>query len=192
MLDARDVPWDGSRGLKLIASWQGHGMIATQSHAMNFCGFPAMRCAWSGQRKMLSATVAPFIGCLFAAVITGIIDAAMELAQTQLGPRRRSLRAFEQVELARAELDAWLIGQAFEGMLRAAEAEPAREREVSQGKLAIAELAEQCTQRLCRVLGGGTFACSSAIGNLFEDVRALGFLRPPWGLAYQALLGSDP
>jgi hypothetical protein len=53
-----------------------------------------------------------------------------------------------------------------------------------------AQLAESCLGRLCRVLGGGTFSRRSPIGNWFEDVRALGFLRPPWGLAYDSLLAD--
>src|SRR5258708_29598081 len=28
------VPWDGSAGVTLTAAWEGHGMPATQSHAM--------------------------------------------------------------------------------------------------------------------------------------------------------------
>ena len=45
-------------------------------------------------------------------------------------------------------------------------------------------------ERLCRVIGGGTFSRHSPFGNWFEDVRALGFLRPPWGLAFDALFAS--
>jgi hypothetical protein len=44
--------------------------------------------------------------------------------------------------------------------------------------------------RICRVLGGGTFARQSPFGHWFEDVRAPGFLRPPWGLAYDQLVGD--
>jgi hypothetical protein len=36
-------------------------------------------------------------------------------------------------------------------------------------------------------MGGGTFARQSPYGFWFEDVRALGFLRPPWGLAFDTL-----
>jgi hypothetical protein len=56
------------------------------------------------------------------------------------------------------------------------------------GKLAIAELAESALTRVCRVIGGGTFARSSQFGNWAEDVRALGFLRPPWALAFDLML----
>jgi hypothetical protein len=55
------------------------------------------------------------------------------------------------------------------------------------GKTAISELAESITTRLCRVIGGGTFHRSSPFGAAFEDVRALGFLRPPWVLAYDSI-----
>ena len=40
---------------------------------------------------------------------------------------------------------------------------------------------------LTRVIGGGTFSRRSPFSAWFEDVRALGFLRPPWGLAYDSL-----
>ena len=35
-LDVRDVPWDGSTGMKLTAPWAGHGMMSTNSHAFEF------------------------------------------------------------------------------------------------------------------------------------------------------------
>ncbi|MFP6658947.1 MAG: hypothetical protein VB853_12260, partial [Pirellulales bacterium] len=60
--------------------------------------------------------------------------------------------------------------------------------EVLQGKTAIAELAEVMLGRLCKVAGGSSFSRRSPFGFWFEDVRALGFLRPPWGLAYQNLI----
>jgi alkylation response protein AidB-like acyl-CoA dehydrogenase len=40
-VDMRGVPWDGSAGVTLTAAWDGHGMAATQSHAMSFKDFPA-------------------------------------------------------------------------------------------------------------------------------------------------------
>src|SRR6266436_8587386 len=49
VLDMRDVPWDGSAGVTLTAAWEGHGMPATQSHAMAFNEFPVTRMAWPGQ-----------------------------------------------------------------------------------------------------------------------------------------------
>jgi hypothetical protein len=51
-------------------------------------------------------------------------------------------------------------------------------------KKKFAQLAESSLTRLTRVLGGGTFARRSPFANWNEAVRALGFLRPPWGLAF--------
>ena len=45
-------------------------------------------------------------------------------------------------------------------------------------------------RRVVRIMGGGTYARHSPFGFWFEDVRALGFLRPPWTLAYDALIAS--
>ena len=191
-LDVRDVPWDGSRGMTLLAPWDGHGMTATQSHGMEFDGFPATRFAWPGNWKALADAAGPFIATTFTAVILGVVEAAMETARGQLA--RKTLRAYEQVEWANAEQEAWLMRQAYEGMLRAVETQPRPMPVVLLGKTAAARLAEDCLRRIARIMGGGSFARHSPFGFWFEDVRALGYLRPPWGLAYDALidaLGAD-
>ncbi len=173
--------------MKLLAAWDGHGMTATQSHAFQFDEFPATRFAWSGDWRAISLAAGPLVGCCFTAVVLGILEIATETARDQLARRRGSLRAFEQVEWARAEVECWLSQQAFEGMLRAVEQGPAPLPAVVRGKMAIAELAESALQRICRVIGGGTYARQSPFGCWLEDVRALGFLRPPWGVAYDML-----
>ena len=104
--------------------------------------------------------------------------------------RNDNLRAYERVEWARAELEGWLIQQAYEGMLRAMEAAQDSALRSVQAKTAIAELAESVLRRICRVIGGGTFSRSSPFGYWHEDVRALGFLRPPWGLSYERLFAA--
>lgn len=187
-MDLRGVPWDGTAGVRLIAPWDGHGMIATQSHGMLFEEVPATRCAWPGNLRALATAANPFILCAFTAVIAGIVETALDAARGQLQTRRGSLSAYEQVEWARAEMEGWLIGQAYAGMLRAAEEGRAGAlREALTGKTAAAELAESCLGRVCRVMGGGTYARRSPFGFWFQDVRALGFLRPPWPLAYEQL-----
>jgi hypothetical protein len=100
------------------------------------------------------------------------------------------LRPYEQVEWVRAGMEAWLIQQAYEGMLRAVEGEEQPALTVLRGKTAIAELAATVTERLCRVMGGGSYARYSPFGFWAQDVRALGFLRPPWGLAYDTLYAA--
>jgi alkylation response protein AidB-like acyl-CoA dehydrogenase len=191
LLDVRGVPWDGSRGMTLAAQWDGHGMTATQSHAMTFTDFPATRFAWPGNWRTLADAASPFIGSMFTAVILGVVESAMEAASAQLALRKDSLRPYEQVEWSNAEQDAWLMRQAYEGMLRAVENEPAPLRTVVVAKTAAAGLAEDCLRRITRILGGGTLARHSPFGYWFEDVRALGFLRPPWGLAYDAIFASE-
>jgi hypothetical protein len=178
------------RSLERIAEWDGHGMAATQSHGFEFKGYPATRFAWTGELRNATARGAgASVSCYFAAVITGILDAAIETARQQLDRKRGSLRPFEQVEWMRAENEAWLAAQALEGMLRAVDGKgPAALLETLRGKTVIAELAESLTGRLCKVIGGGSVGRASPFGFWFEDVRALGFLRPPWGLAFDTLL----
>jgi hypothetical protein len=88
-------------------------------------------------------------------------------------------------------MEAWFAVQAYEGMLGAVERETSPFRSVLLGKTAVSELSESVLRRVCGVIGGGTFARHSPYGFWFEDVRALGFLRPPWSLAFDALYESD-
>jgi alkylation response protein AidB-like acyl-CoA dehydrogenase len=187
-VDMHNVPWDGSQGLTLIAEWDGHGMTATQSHGMKFDRFPATRIASKGHLTDVAARTGGFIGCLFAAVIVGIVEVAADTAREKID--LKAARPYEQVEWARIELERWLIGQALDGMIRAVEQQEDARLDVIKGKTAISELAESVMTRLCRIIGGGTFSRHSPFGYWFEDVRALGFLRPPWGLAFQTLIDS--
>ncbi len=193
VLDVRDRPWDGSAGLKLTAEWDGMGMAATQSHAMRLEGAPAVRLAWNGELDPITRAAAPFIAVLFTAVILGVLDEAIDSARKQLRPRSEQLRSYEQVEWSRAELEHWLAVQAYEGALRGVEGrDPASAfRAALRGKQAVADLAETAMVRITRVLGGGTFSQRSPFAHWFEDVRALGFLRPPWGLAYDNLFSTS-
>jgi len=120
-----------------------------------------------------------------------VVEVALETARQQLSRRRDSLRAYERVEWTKAELEGWLIQQAYEGMLRAMEQDRDRRLRAVQAKTAIAELAESVLRRIGRVIGGGTFSRSSPFGYWYEDVRALGFLHPPLGLAYDQLSEWD-
>ncbi len=193
VLDVRGRPWDGSAGLRLIAEWDGMGMAATQSHAMRLEGIPSVRMAWGGKIEATTRAAGPLVATLFTSVVLGVLDEAVALARDQIRNRADQLRAFEQVEWARAEQDHWLAVQAYEGALRAIEsgAAPAAFHAALRAKESVADLAEQTLQRLTRVLGGGTFSQRSPFAHWFEDVRALGFLRPPWGLAYDQLFTTS-
>ena len=95
--------------------------------------------------------------------------------------------AFEQVEWTRAVNECWLIDQAFEGMLRAVETDQDPVPAAARGKAVIAELAERALLRIGKVIGGASYSKSGPFGQWAQDVRALGFLRPPWPLAYDNL-----
>ncbi|HUN51634.1 MAG TPA: acyl-CoA dehydrogenase family protein [Candidatus Sulfotelmatobacter sp.] len=192
ILDLRGMPWDGSRGIRLVTEWDGHGMSATQSHAFAFEGFAAERNAWPASVRHVGPLVATFGAAAFTAVVVGIIDSAMAAARTYLTPKRAAMRAYDQVEWTRIETEAWLIQQAFAGMLAAIEGGDGGRAYAAglHGKLAVAELAESLMQRLCKVIGGASFARGSPFGVWAADVRALGFLRPPWGLAYEQLFAN--
>jgi alkylation response protein AidB-like acyl-CoA dehydrogenase len=192
-LDVRDRPWDGSAGLRLIAEWDGMGMAATQSHAMRLESLPAVRLAYDGKLETITLAAGPIIGSLFTAVVLGVLDEAVSLAREQVRKRADDFRAYEQVEWSRAEQDHWVAVQAYEGALRAVETGDfaVAAHGTLRAKQAVADLAEATLLRLTRVLGGGTFSQRSPFAHWFEDVRALGFLRPPWGLAYDNLFGSS-
>ena len=185
-MDMRGVPWDGSAGVKLAAAWDGCGMTATQSHAMTFKDFPATRSAWPGasqQRPNAGGGGA----CMFTAVVVGIVETAIGTARQQLQRKRDSMLAYEQTEWARVEIEGWLIQQAYEGMLRSVEQASSGNWETRLGKAAVAELSESVMLRICKVVGGGSYSRHSPYGFWLEDVRALGFLRPPWGLAFDQI-----
>ena len=191
-LDLRDIPLDGSKGVKLMYPWDGHGMTATQSHSMQFEKFPAQRVAYPGHILELGAAANGFIACCFTAVIVGIVEVALETARSRLEKRQSAWYAYEQVEWSKIEMESWLIQQAYTGMFRAIEEKDVdtATRETLIGKTAVAELAESVMNRLCKVMGGGTYSRFSPFGFWFQDVRALGFLRPPWVLAYEQLFQS--
>ena len=193
VLDVRDRPWDGSAGLKLVAEWDGMGMAATQSHAMRLERAPAVRMAWGGQLDAVTRAAGPFVAIVFTAVILGVLDEAIGVARTQVRAKADQLRAFEQVEWARAEQDHWVAVQAYEGAVRAIESgsPSVALHGALRAKEAVADLAEHSLLRLTRVLGGGAFSQRSPFAHWFEDVRALGFLRPPWGLAYDNLFATS-
>src|SRR5262249_1712381 len=94
----------------------------------------------------------------------------------------------ERVEWVQAGNEAWLVQQAYEGMLRGVEARGATAMlGTLRGQKAIATLAGSITTRLCRVIGGATLRPPTALRTRLADVGALGFLRPPWALAFDAI-----
>jgi alkylation response protein AidB-like acyl-CoA dehydrogenase len=184
-MDVRGRPWDGSAGMTLTAPWDGAGMAATQSHGMRLDAMPAVRMARQGPLSDVTANAGAFVSTIFTAVIIGVLDEAVAFVRDQLRPRAQGLRPFEQVEWTRAVSDHWLAVQAYEGALRAAErGDRAGLFDAMCAKESVAELAEAVLSRLARVVGGGAYSRRNPLAHWYEDVRALGFLRPPWGLAF--------
>jgi hypothetical protein len=193
VLDLRDRTPTATASRQVVAEWDGAGMWATQSHAVHLERSPAVRLAWDGTVEELMRWTGPFLSLLFTATVLGVFDEAMGAARDRQRDRSEELRAFERVEWARADLDHWLAVQAYEGALRAVTSseQVAAAHGALRAKVAVAELAEQSLLRLSRVLGGGTFSRRSSFAHWFEDVRALGFLRPPWALAYDSLFATS-
>lgn len=185
IVEMPETPWEGKEGVQLLAPWDGHGMTATQSHSLKFINVSAERAAWPGHIDLLLGSQRGAISCMFTAVIVGIIDAAIHEAKEKLRPSRDSMGAYEQIEWTRALKDQWVLNQAFEGMLTAMEDATSSARQTQFGKMAIAELADEIMLRIVRVVGGGAFSRSSPFSYWQQDVRALGYLRPPWALAYE-------
>jgi alkylation response protein AidB-like acyl-CoA dehydrogenase len=102
-LDMRHVAWDGTAGVTLTAAWDGHGMAATQSHALQFADFPATRIAWPGHVSQLMEGAGGHNQSLFTAVIVGIVETALAAARQEVARRRETLRAYERVEWTKAE-----------------------------------------------------------------------------------------
>lgn len=193
VVDVRDHPWERDAGMAVVAEWDGVGMAATQSHAMRLQDMPATRLAWDGPLEAVAGATGGFNACLFTAVILGVLDEAVATARVRIADRAGSLRPFEQSEWVRADMDHWLAVQAYEGALRSAASDPlpVALHVGLRAKQSVARLAEETMLRLTRVLGGGTFSRRSPFSYWFEDVRALGFLRPPWGLASDRLLDAS-
>jgi alkylation response protein AidB-like acyl-CoA dehydrogenase len=187
VLDSSAGP--GTAHFEMVGEWDGMGMRATQSHALHLRDAPAVRLATSRPLEEITAGAMPPVESWFVAVVLGVLDEAVATARAQLRDRADSLRPYEQVEWTKAEQDHWLAVQAHEGALRAIESgDPLVAAHAAlRAKQSVAELAEQTLLRLGRVLGGGTFSQRSPFSHWLEDVRALGFLRPPWGLAHDLL-----
>ena len=187
MLDTRGRAWDGSEAIKLVSEWDGIGMAATQSHAFIYDDMPAERYAWPRHALQIFPQIGPFITCLFAAVTVGVADSAVSAARDILRGRLGKLKSYEETEWAAAEHNYWLMQQALNGMLNALEQNDATLRQTLHGKFAVAELAESLMSHLSRAIGGRAFSRSMPFAQWGQDVRALGFLRPPWALAHERL-----
>ncbi len=186
-LEVANVPWDGSTGLKLTGEWRGHGMMSTNSHAFELTNFPAVRLAVPNTQFESIPAAGGLASMAFTSVVAGVVDAAMDYTRNRLRSQSANLRAFQQVEWSSAEQEAWLIQQAWEGAVTTFEQGTLNPRTFLLAKQSIAGLAESVLTRLCQIAGGTSYTWYSPLGAWFEDVRALGYLRPPWALAFDQM-----
>lgn len=186
-LDVRNSVWDGSTGMKLVREWDGYGMGATQSHAFRFDAYPIERYAWPTHALEIVPNVMPLILCLFSSAVMGVLDGAMELARTILTRSGSNHRPIERVAWVNAENQYWLAEQAWRGAMAALSEDRDPAIAAARAKYVLAELAESMLSELAKALGAKSFSQSLPFGQWMHDVRALGFLRPPWGLATDQL-----
>ena len=191
-MDVREQPWTrGDARFELLRAWDGYGMTATQSHAFILRDYPATRMAVPDAVARTRIAVSALGGCLFTAVIMGILDAVLAWCRDRVVSKGDALGAFERVGLVEMEQRRWLAEQAFTGMLRSVQSgDEHAALDAMTGKLAVADLAENLINQLARVASGSAFSRSQPLLQWAQDVRALGFLRPPWPLAYQQLLAA--
>ena len=191
-LSYKDEPWDGSTGCKMMVEWDGMGMSATQSHAFRFTDFPVTKMASSQVLERSGFVSSQMSGMLFVGVVLGVADKALEFARGKLTGKHDGMRGFERVEWSRCENELWLAEQAYEGALRAIENEESNVVQVVlRCKITCAELIESALARMAKVVGGASYSRAMPLAQWTEDVKALGFLRPPLPLAYDQLFAFE-
>jgi alkylation response protein AidB-like acyl-CoA dehydrogenase len=191
VIEGWDQPWAGSRGVEVTTEWDGHGMSATQSHAFRLKDCEAIRAASPVLMEKGLPAVGVTASVLFAAVVTAVVRTAVQTAHDRLAPKAGEMRPYERVEWTKVANAAWVMEQVLEGMIRAVETEPDPRLSVNRGKASAAELAETSMMGLSRVIGGASFARGMPFGQWAQDVKALGFLRPPWGLAFDQMFAGE-
>ena len=86
-----------------------------------------------------------------------------------------------------AEQEAFLIDRAWEGTLQSLDQGKLNRRMILMTKECIARLSESVLSRLCKLTGGTAYTWYCPLGAWLQDVQALGYLRPPWALAFDNL-----
>lgn len=200
VLDLRQTP---VAGVTVTRPWDGAGMRATQSDAVELDGAVAERAAW----PFGVLTAVPFATAvmlpLWVTIVASVIDEAVTELHARLDGKRSSLRPFEAAEWVRIDIEHFQIRRIADGLcpdlpdLPGPDGPPeptaviaAAALDALRAKLAVAELAESVMARVSRVAGGGSFSSGSPFAAWYEDVRALGFLRPPWALGVDQVLAA--
>jgi len=80
------------------------------------------------------------------------------------------------------------MDRAWEGTLQVLDQGKLNRRTILMTKECIARLSESVLTRLCKLTGGTAYTWDCPLGAWLHDVQALGYLRPPWALAFDNLL----
>ena len=160
VMDLRDEPWDGSGGLEITHRWDGMGMKATQSHRVMLDGIAGEPFAWPESLAVSGPTSGVLGLSTYVVVIVAVVDEVMAEAARRLDGLLRSLSTAVPEESLVA---------------------------VMHAKLGIAET---LVGQISRAVGGSAFSASSPFASWYEDVRALSFLGPSWGLAFGGFSSS--
>lgn len=187
VLDLRELPVDG---VTVTQRWDGVAMRATQSHAVNLDGAIAERAAWPFGVLADTAFAATVMLPLWVRITAAIVDEAVAELRGRLVARRSELRSYDEAEWARIDVECFQIRRIVEGMSGDSPNVGAVAVDALRAKLAVAELSESVLSRVARVAGGGALSNTSPVASWHQDVRALGFLRPPWSLAVEQLLDA--
>lgn len=188
LIDMRHQPWNGTAGLSITRQWDGMGMKATQSHASMLEGVEGVAWAFPGAIPAGAPSAGALGLAMFCGVVASVVGQAMEETELRLGGK--DLRPYEEVAWTQAQIDHWTLTQALLGLVRIVATTPPAEAAVSaiKAKLAMAALAESILGNVTKAVGGGAFSLSSPFASWYEDVRALGYLRPPWALSFDQLI----
>lgn len=189
-IDLRDQPWDGTAGISIMRPWDGMGMKATQSHASMLDGIEGEAWAWPGAMPAGSPTAASLGLGMYCGVVASVVHEAMDETDRRLADK--ALRPYEEVAWTQAQVDHWMLTQAQRGLVDIISSQPANVAMVAalKAKVGIATAAEAIMSNVTKAIGGGAFAQSSPFASWYEDVRALGYLRPPWALAFDQLIAA--
>lgn len=186
-----------SPSVTVTRPWDGSGMRATQSDAVALDGAPAERAAWPFGALSSVPFAAAVMLPLWVSIVAAVVDEAVAELRSRWEGRRGEMRPYEAAEWVRIDLEhfqirrlaAGCVGHGDTGSVDGVPVD-AVALDALRTKLAVAELAESVMSRISRVAGGGSFSAASPFAAWYEDVRALGFLRPPWALGYDQLLAA--
>jgi alkylation response protein AidB-like acyl-CoA dehydrogenase len=189
ILDVSDVPAAGNESFAIKYPWSSRGMRATASHPVELRAARAERIAWTGELDAIRGVASPLSAASFMAAAIGVADAALDDSLARHATRPGG--GFARRELVDARQDALLLDALLAHLVTAIGAgDPEAGDLALRGKHAAAEIVERLLARLAHAAGGSGYARNARLGDQFDDVRALGFLRPPWDIGWERLQGA--